>query len=304
MLDVRRMQVLRAVVTSGSITAAATNLGYTPSAISQQISVLEREAGLPLLEKAGRGVQPTAAGKLLTGHAATIADNLAEAERALADLREGRTGTLRVRYFSTAGAALVPQAVADFRKEHPSVRLDLANVEPLDPIHEAAAGRADVSIVVIADGKEPPLHGIQLVHLLDDPYSAVLPDGHPLADKRVLDLSDLAGEPWVDNEHYAASSWTCRQILLDACASAGFSPSFSLQCNDYTTAQGFVAAGLGISMIPRLGLGILTPGIVVRPVCKPEPIRHIYAAVPEFTAATPATATLIRCLRAAAGQRT
>ena len=304
MLDVRRMQVLRAVVTSGSITAAATNLGYTPSAISQQISVLEREAGLPLLEKAGRGVQPTAAGKLLTGHAATIADNLAEAERALADLREGRTGTLRVRYFSTAGAALVPQAVADFRKEHPSVRLDLANVEPLDPIHEAAAGRADVSIVVIADGKEPPLHGIQLVHLLDDPYSAVLPDGHPLADKRVLDLSDLAGEPWVDNEHYAASSWTCRQILLDACASAGFSPSFSLQCNDYTTAQGFVAAGLGISMIPRLGLGTLTPGIVVRPVCKPEPIRHIYAAVPEFTAATPATATLIRCLRAAAGQRT
>jgi len=304
MLDVRRMQVLRAVVTSGSITAAATNLGYTPSAISQQISVLEREAGLPLLEKAGRGVQPTAAGKLLTGHAATIADDLAEAERALADLREGRTGTLRVRYFSTAGAALVPQAVADFRKEHPSVRLDLANVEPLDPIHEAAAGRADVSIVVIADGKEPPLHGIQLVHLLDDPYSAVLPDGHPLADKRVLDLSDLAGEPWVDNEHYAASSWTCRQILLDACASAGFSPSFSLQCNDYTTAQGFVAAGLGISMIPRLGLGTLTPGIVVRPVCKPEPIRHIYAAVPEFTAATPATATLIRCLRAAAGQRT
>jgi len=304
MLDVRRMQVLRAVVTSGSITAAATNLGYTPSAISQQISVLEREAGLPLLEKAGRGVQPTAAGKLLTGHAATIADDLAEAERALADLREGRTGTLRVRYFSTAGAALVPQAVADFRKEHPSVRLDLANVEPLDPIHEAAAGRADVSIVVIADGKEPPLHGIQLVHLLDDPYSAVLPDGHPLADKRVLDLSDLAGEPWVDNEHYAASSWTCRQILLDACASAGFSPSSSLQCNDYTAAQGFVPAGLGISMIPRLGLGTLTPGIVVRPVCKPEPIRHIYAAVPEFTAATPATATLIRCLRAAAGQWT
>jgi len=299
MLDVRRMQVLRAVVTSGSITAAATNLGYTPSAISQQISVLEREAGLPLLEKVGRGVQPTAAGKLLTEHAGVIADNLADAERALADLREGRTGTLRVRYFYTAGAGLVPQAVAEFRKEHPSVRLDLANVEPIDPIHEAAAGRADVSIVVVAEGRMPQLPGIQLVHLLDDPYSAVLPDGHPLADKEVIDLADLAGEPWVDNEHYA-SGWTCRQILLDACASAGFSPSFSLQCNDYQTAQGFVAAGLGISMIPRLGLGTATPGTVVRSVHRPEPVRRIYAAVPEFTVDQPATATLIRCLRAAA----
>lgn len=303
MLDVRRMQVLRAVVTSGSITAAATNLGYTPSAISQQISVLEREAGLPLLEKVGRGVQPTAAGKLLTEHAGTIADNLAEAERALADLREGRTGRLRVRYFATAGAGLVPQAVAEFRKQHPTVVLDLANVEPMDPLHEAAAGRADVSIVVVAEGKVPRLPGMQLVHLLDDPYFAVLPDGHPLADKEVLDFADLGGEVWVDNE-YSSSLWTCRQILLDACASAGFSPSFSLQCNDYQTAQGFVAAGLGISMIPRLGLGTVVPGIVIRPVRRPEPVRLIYAAVPEFTAGQPATASLIRCLRAAAAQRT
>jgi DNA-binding transcriptional LysR family regulator len=300
MLDVRRMQVLRAVVTSGSITAAATNLGYTPSAISQQISVLEREAGLPLLEKVGRGVQPTAAGKLLTDHAGVIADNLADAERELADLREGRTGRLRVRYFYTAGAALVPHAVAEFRKLHPDVQLDLANVEPLDPIHEAEGGRSDVSIVVVADGKTPPLRGIQLVHLLDDPYSAVLPDGHPLADKDVLNLSDLAGEPWVDNEYYAASSWTCRQILLDACASAGFSPRFSVQCNDYQTAQGFVAAGLGISMIPRLGLGTVVPGIVIRPVRHPEPVRRIYAAVADYTAGQPATAALLRCLRTAA----
>jgi len=301
MLDVRRMQVLRAVVTSGSITAAATNLGYTPSAISQQISVLEREAGLPLLEKVGRGVRPTAAGKLLTDHAGTIAENLAEAERALADLRAGRTGRLRVRYFYTAGAALVPQAVAEFRKLHPDVQLDLANVEPQDPIHEAAAGRADVSIVVVTEDKLPQLTGIQLVHLLDDPYSAVLPERHPLADKDVLDLADLAGEPWVDNEYYS-ESWTCRQILLDACACAGFSPSFALQCNDYQTAQGFVAAGLGVSMVPRLGLGTVVPGSVVRPVRKPEPVRRIYAAVPEFTADQPATASLLRCLKTAAAQ--
>jgi DNA-binding transcriptional LysR family regulator len=102
MLDVRRMQVLRAVVTSGSVSAAATNLGYTPSAISQQIAALEKEAGVALLERSGRGVRPTAAGVLLTEHAGLIGTRLAEAETALADLRAGVTGRVAVRYFSSA----------------------------------------------------------------------------------------------------------------------------------------------------------------------------------------------------------
>src|SRR3954463_4855984 len=112
MLDVRRMQVLRAVVTSGSITAAATNLGYTPSAISQQVGALEKQAGMAPLEGVGRGVRPTEAGRLLTEHAAGITDRLVEAESALADLRAGRTGRLRVRYFATAGGAARPPARA------------------------------------------------------------------------------------------------------------------------------------------------------------------------------------------------
>src|SRR5688572_26715356 len=99
MLDVRRMRVLLAVVSTGSVSSAAANLGYTPSAISQQISVLEREAGLALLQKSGRGVRPTAAGRLLAEHAAVITNKLAEAETALADLRAGRTGRMRVTYF-------------------------------------------------------------------------------------------------------------------------------------------------------------------------------------------------------------
>ncbi|HWO61858.1 MAG TPA: LysR family transcriptional regulator, partial [Umezawaea sp.] len=174
MLDVRRMQVLRAVVTSGSITAAATNLGYTPSAISQQVGALEKQVGMALLERVGRGVRPTEAGKLLTEHAAGITDRLVEAESALADLRAGRTGRLRVRYFATAGAALVPPAVARFRAEHPSVKLDLKLTEPLDPMLEIVAGRADVAIVVHPRNAEAA-PGVHLVHLLDDPYLAVLP---------------------------------------------------------------------------------------------------------------------------------
>src|SRR5688500_9300503 len=118
MLDVRRMQVLRAVVSSGSVTAAAAHLGYTPSAISQQVAALEREAGIALLERVGRGVQPTAAGQLLTEHAAVISHNLAETESALGDLREGRTGRLAIRYFSSVGPTLLAPALAKVRREH------------------------------------------------------------------------------------------------------------------------------------------------------------------------------------------
>jgi DNA-binding transcriptional LysR family regulator len=296
MLDVRRMQVLRAVVTSGSITAAATNLGYTPSAISQQIGALEKQAGMALLERVGRGVRPTEAGKLLTEHAAGITDRLVEAESALSDLRAGRTGRLRVRYFATAGAALVPPAVARFRAEHPSVKLDLKLTEPLDPMLEIVAGRADVAIVVRSRTAEAA-PGVRLAHLLDDPYLAVLPRGHDLCRKRVLDLADLADLPWVDA---ALPAGACRDIVIDACAGAGFAPNFVVESDDYPTAQGFVAAGLGVTIVPKLGLGVAHPGVVVRRLRRPEPLRGIYAAFREAGAANPAAASLLDALKEAA----
>jgi len=297
MLDVRRMQVLRAVVTSGSVTAAAANLGYTPSAVSQQVAALEKQAGVVLLERVGRGVQPTAAGRLLTEHAAVISKHVAEAEAALADLRAGRTGRLVIRYFATAGAALVPPALAWLRREHPGVQVDLKLIDPEDPLPEVEQGRADLAIVVRP--RDRLREGIRLVHLLDDPYLAVLPRGHRLAAKRVLDLTDLADEPWVDNEWPAGP---CLEAVLDACAAAGFSPNFVVESEDYATAQGFVAAGLGISLIPRTGLGNRHPAVVVRRVRKPEPVRAIYAAVRETSLAQPALRGLIGALRDAATQ--
>ncbi|TDV55222.1 LysR family transcriptional regulator [Actinophytocola oryzae] len=295
MLDVRRMQVLRAVVTSGSVTAAATNLGYTPSAVSQQIAALERQAGVPLLERVGRGVRPTAAGRLLTEHAAIIGQHVAEAETALADLRAGRTGRLAVRYFATAGAALVPPALARLRAEHPRVQVDLRLNNPADQLAEIVHGDADLAIMVPAH-EEPP-DGIRLVHLLDDPYHAVLPKGHRLAGQRVLDLAEMAEEPWVNNELAAGP---CMERMLAACACAGFNPNFVVQSDDYATAQGFVAAGLGVTLIPSLGLGQRHPGVVVRRVRNPEPVRSIYAAVRESSVGQPALAGLLDALRDAA----
>ncbi|MFE5948003.1 LysR family transcriptional regulator [Streptomyces sp. NPDC056480] len=293
MLDVRRMQVLRAVVTSGSVTAAAANLGYTPSAVSQQIGVLEKEAGIALLERFGRGVRPTAAGRLLTEHAAVIGRQVAEAETALADLRAGRTGRISVRYFATAGAELVAPALARFRTEHPGVRVDLriADGAPADD-------EADLTLVVRPRGGGPDAagDGLRLVHLLDDPYRAVLPKGHPLADRRTaVDLAELAGEPWVGSERPGP----CLDAVLDACAAAGFAPDIAVECEEYATAQGFVAAGLGVSLVPLMGLGSRHPNVVVRRVRGPEPVRSIHAAVRKSSLSLPAVRGLLAALQKA-----
>ncbi|WP_405893393.1 LysR family transcriptional regulator [Streptomyces sp. NBC_00104] len=294
MLDGRRMQVLRTVVTSGSVTAAATALGYTPSAISQQVAALEKEAGIALLERVGRGVRPTAAGLLLTEYAGTIGRQVAEAETALADLRAGRTGRLAVRYFATAGASLVAPAVARLRAEHPGVRIELGLIDPDDPLPAVKEGRADLALVVRPRGADP--EGVRLLHLLDDTYFAVLPATHPLADRPALHLSDLADEPWVGSE------WPgpCLDAQLEACAEAGFRPRFVVESEDYTTAQGFVAAGLGVGLIPGLGLGSRHPDLVVRRLADPEPRRSIHVAVRETAPPQPALGTFVRALRDAA----
>ncbi|MFJ2580142.1 LysR family transcriptional regulator [Kitasatospora aureofaciens] len=290
------MQVLRAVVDHGSVSAAATALGYTPSAVSQQVAALERETGTALLERVGRGVRPTAAGLLLAGHAAAIDRQVAEAGAALADLRAGRSGSLTVRYFATAGASLVAPAVAAFRREHPGVRLDLGMTDPEDPLTEVLDGRADLAVVVRP--RDAPHPGLRLVHLRDDPYRAVLPAGHRLAAKRVLDLADLADEPWVGAE----PEGPCRAAVLGACDAAGFRPSVAVDTEDYATAQGFVAAGLGVALVPVLGLAHRHPGVTVRRVRSPEPVRALHAAVREGAWGQPVLAALVAALRAAARQ--
>ena len=300
MLDVRRLRVLRSVVTSGSVSAAAANLGYTPSAVSQQLAVLEKEVRIRLLEKAGRGVRPTAAGRLLARHADEIMSRITVAENELADLRAGRAGRLRVHYFATAGAALVPPAVAAYGSRYPGVQLDLRLHEPAYSVDHTVAGKADIQLVVLQPEEAGrPIPGVSLVHLLDDPYYAVLPRGHRLADQRAVELIELADDPWVDNE-YAPGQ--CRQIMMDAFAAAGFVPNFVVESDDYPTAQGFVAAGLGVTMLPGLGLGTVHPGVVVRPMSNPRPVRHIYAAVADVVADQPAVRGMVEALLAAARQ--
>jgi DNA-binding transcriptional LysR family regulator len=298
MLDVRRLRVLRAVVDGGSMAAAAGKLGYTPSAVSQHLAALEREAGVALLERAGRGVRPTAAGTILAEHAAAVLARLAEAEAALADLVAGRIGRLGVTFFPTAGASLVPPAVAAFRRQHPDVELRLQMAEPSDAIPAVTGGRTDIAVVVdLQRGGPSDTSGLTWVHLLDDPYHVVLPRGHKLVERRVLRLVEIAAEPWVQT---ASAPGPCQDVIFGACTRAGFQPRVAVEADDYPTTQGLVAAGVGVALVPGLALGAVHPGVAVRPIGEHRPVRHIHAAVRDAGALHPTVRTFLDALLAAA----
>lgn len=297
-LDVRRLQVLRAVVRTGSVRAAAAQLGYTPSAVSQQVSALERESGTVLLERAGRGVRPTDAALLLADVADDVLDRLADAEAALASLRAGRTGRLHLTSFPSAGASLVPPAVAALRRRSPDVELVLGVAEPDEALVALRAGAVDVAVVVEPyEPPAPPDGELVRVHLLADPYAVLLPAGSPLADAADVDLGELAALPWVGT---ASAPGHCQAAVLEACRAAGFTPSYAVQADEYPTTQGFVAAGLGVALVPRLALGMLHERVVVRPVRGWQPVRHVYAAVRAARAGEAAVSAALAALADAA----
>jgi DNA-binding transcriptional LysR family regulator len=277
MIDVHRLRVLKAVVDAGSVSGAASALNYTPSAISQHVSGLEKDTGTLLLERTGRGVRPTEAALLLSEHAARVLACIQEAEEALAALRAGHIGRIRLAAFPTAGSSVVPGALAAFQRAMPKVRLDLIVAEPEEAVGLLKQGSIDVAVVV--EDHVPGFTagaGLQRRHLLSDPFRVVLPRGHRLAARRTVEMSSLADERWVG---VSSCPDFCEQVVELACHRAGFTPVYALQADEYSTAQGFVAAGLGVALVPTLALGATThPGVVVRRLKGEEPAREVWAA--------------------------
>jgi len=287
-VDVHRLRVLRAVVADGSIQGAAASLGYTPSAISQHLTALQKETGLRLLQRSGRGIEPTEAGRAVAAEAARIFERLADLESLVADLRAGRVGALSVSYFASAGAVWIPPAVATIAREFPRLRLDLRLIELL----AADSGAPDVEIAV--DGAESGgIAGYQVHPLLTEPYLAVVPVTSALARRAQVDLAELRDEAWVDND---VARGPCRQAVLDACSTVGFSPAFHIETQDYPTAIRFVAEGMGITVIPRLGLGTLPDSTVAVPIVNPTPRRSISVRVRDTAANHPAVIRMLELL--------
>src|SRR3982074_1096036 len=184
MLDVKRMKVLREVAERGSFSAAAEALGYTQPAVSQQISAREREAGTRLLRRGSRGVTLTDAGRALVEHSEGILARIAAAEAELEAIAGLRGGRLRLASFPTAGATLVPLAIAEFSRLHPGVELSLIEAEPEDALPHLKAGELDIALVfkyrtLPGSVYTRLMDGVETVHLLNDPMSVALPFGHP-----------------------------------------------------------------------------------------------------------------------------
>lgn len=289
MLDVRRLRVFRSVVASGSIQAAASNLGYTPSAVSQHVSALQRETGLTLLRRVGRGIEPTGAGRSLAAEIDGLLTRLDDVEAVVGDLRSGRTGSLSLSYFASVGSAWMPRVVRALTRDFPDVRLEMTL---RDNLPDDPSERADIQVIVEQEALRPP-PGLRSVHLLDEPYVAVLPRDHPYAGAGELELADLADDEWVDNDF--AGGW-CRRNLVDACHAAGFNPPFRVEAHDYPMAVAFVDAGIGVTVLPRLGAARLPDGLVAVPVTCPTPVRSIYALVQTAVENTPPARTVLGIL--------
>jgi len=311
MLNVNRLRILREVAHRGSFSAAAEHLSYTQSAVSQQIAALESETGMTLLERRPRGVSLTAAGQTLVGHAESVLADLDAAEAALAAIAGLRGGRLRMASFPTAGATLMPLAIATFRSRHPDVELTLAEGEPEQIAPRLRTGELDLALLFEFDSSpfdkdgagsdrtdgsgssSAPGGRLTRVELIQDPLYLALPRAHHLADRRRLRLEDLREEAWIQT----AESSSCARHVVRCAHAAGFEPQVSFQSDDYQTVQGLVAAGVGVALIPELALSVVREDIIIRALSPRPPARQVIAATAAGARLLPAAPAMLSVLQ-------
>jgi DNA-binding transcriptional LysR family regulator len=286
MLDVTRLRVLDALARHGTLTAAAKELHYTQPTISHHLARLEAETGAQLLQRIGRGVRLTPAGRLLADRAAEIIGRIDAADAELAAHVGLTAGRVRMAGFSSAIGALVPRAVAALAEEHPDLRVSLVDAHPPEALHQLRAGRVDVAVIFRYDETEPEPDGVRLHHLLDDPV-------YLLTRRRGRTLAALGDETWI------AGCERCRSHLLTLCAAEGYEPRIGYVSDDMVVMQALVAAGLGATIMPGLALRAhRVGGIVAREL--PGERRHVYAATYGEPPDPPATRALLAALARAA----
>lgn len=293
MLGVWRLQLLREVARRGTIRAAATAMSITPSAVSQQLKLLEGEAGVALLEHRGRHVRLTEAGEALVRHADAVTASLAAAESELATFREGVVGTLRVAAFPTAARALLPSAIASLGARHPGLRVNLRDLETSESLVALARDEVDIAVVdEYEEGTRVREGDIDLVPLLRDRLHVAVPtDRAPTVvgpGDPAVPLAALRDEAWImDTE-----SSSIHQAVLRACRRAGFEPNIRSYCKDYSVIIALVEAGLGVAMLPGLALRDRPIRAVVLPV-DPALERSVLVAVQPQRRRHPAVAALL-----------
>ncbi|MCB5180936.1 LysR family transcriptional regulator [Streptomyces antimicrobicus] len=282
------------VARDSSFTAAARTLGYTQSAVSRQIQTLEDEWGVPLFDRLPRGVRLTEAGRVLLPHAEAVEARLATARAEIEALRTLAAGRLRIGAFATADAQLLPSALAAFRARHPGVRVTRAEGLSAGLLQLLTAGELDLAVVTAPEGAPD---GVELHHLLDERMYVALPRSHPLAGRTDVRLAELADEEWI------AGSTRPEQTLMRTAVADGFRPRPGFVVAEWIAKQGFVAAGLGVTLVPALAACAARPDLALVALHPDDaPWRAVYAATPRGPAPTPAVAAFLALLRQAAGR--
>ncbi len=296
MLNVGRLRILKEVAYRGSLSSAAEALSYTQSAVSQQIAALEAEAGMTLLERHSRGVSLTAAGQTLLGHAEGILAQLDAAEAALSTIAGLRGGRLRMASFPTAGATLMPLAIASFRSAHPDVELTLAEHEPEQIVERLRAGELDLGLLFEFEAPDAAAGGYDARRAAHGPHVPGAAACARAGRSQRLRLADLAGEAWVQTSRASP----CARHVVRCCHAAGFEPNVAFESDDYQTVQGLVAAGVGVALIPQLALSVVRDDIVIRALAPASPVRKVLAATPPGARLIPAAPAMLAILEESA----
>jgi DNA-binding transcriptional LysR family regulator len=296
MLDLRRLRLLRELAARGTIGAVAEALSYSPSAVSQQLAQLEKEAGVPLLERVGRNVRLTAAAQTLVTHTDALLARVEEAEADLAATAEQVTGTLRVATFQSAGLYLLAPALKRLAARHPALRVEVADAEPETTLPSLALGALDLAL-----GDEYPFlprapdPRLDVEPLLREHFRIMLPAGHPLADGGApVRLAALRDAPWAagkGDSHYA-------ELTVHACrALGGFEPDVRHRSNDLMMLLALVANGQAVTLLPDLVGAERDPGVAVRDIAEGALLRTVFSAIRRGSTRRPALIALRAALR-------
>ena len=300
MLELRRLRLLSELHARGTIAAVADALQFTPSAVSQQLAMLEREAGVPLIERAGRGVRLTDAALVLVEHAEALLERTARAEADLAAAAGTVAGRGRIAGFESVALQLALPAMESLAREAPRLRCELLELEPEEALPGLALG--DVDLVLADEWEHQPQKlpaGVERHDLLSDPVRLVLPTRHPAARRHpdAVPLAELAGEPWTTG--HAGLGWdemtrrTCQEL-------GGFEPDVRHRTNDAGISLAVVARGFAVAMLPDLALLGSHPGIRLRDIAEGPINRAIFAATRSTDAERPSTQALLAAVREAA----
>ncbi len=298
-MELKQLRVLQAVGETGSFSAAADRLEYTQPAVSKIVAGLERQLGATLVDRGLRPLRLTEAGSALALRAAAAFEQIAAARVEVEAIANLSAGSLRVGTFSSAGSAMVVDALRSFRTSHPDVDVSISEVGMPSTLTRAIR-RGDLDVGVSFDYPEIGDtfdDDLALQHLLDDPFDVVVPRGHKLEHDRTIRFADLGAESWLLGD-FGTDSPSFRMIDR-RCRDAGFEPNVAYRINDCQMAQALVAAGEGIALLPRLMLRPAHPGVAIRPLATDPPERRVSAVRLATRYLTPATERFLALLVAA-----